>query len=136
MTDPKETPKAFLYIVCNMPTGILLELGNKGEPGYQMQLVKGANEGKFGEADGRFTALTESGYGLTKVAAPFWNQWKGKNGAIVAEWKRNRILDVFDEREEADMFRTANADATTGFEPFNPKKMPQGLEPTDRPNAR
>jgi hypothetical protein len=117
-----------------MPTGVLLELGAKGEPNYEMQLIKGANEGKFNAADGRFIEKTENGFGLTMVSSSFWDRWAAKNKAIVAEWKRNRVVDAFDSRDEADMFRTANGDVRTGFEPFDPAKMPKGLEASDRPS--
>jgi hypothetical protein len=77
-----------------------------------------------------------NGYGLTLVPASLWGRWAGRNKAMVEEWKRNRVVDAFDSRDEADMFRTANGDVITGFEPFDPQKMPKGLEPADRPSAQ
>lgn len=137
MTDQKDDKApAVKFLVCKMPTGINLELGNKGEPDYSMQIVKGANEGRFNAADGRFIETTVNGYGLTQVSAAFWNKWAGKHGAIVSEWKRKRLLDAFDSRDEADMYRTANGDVRTGFEPFDTAKMPKGLEAADRPSAQ
>lgn len=138
MTDPKDEPKtpSTIFVVCKMPTGVLLELNNKGEPDYEMQLLKGANEGKFNPADGRFIESTENGYGLTRISNSFWRRWKSKNTACAAEWERKRLVAAFDSLDEANMFRTANGDVRTGFEPFDPNKMPKGLEMADRPAAQ
>lgn len=136
MSETKdETKPAVLYVVCKMPTGALLELGNKGETNYEKVLLKGANEGRFNEADGRFIPNTVNGYGLTIVSASFWNRWESKNKAIVAEWKSRRLVVAADSRDEADMIRTEGADVKTGFEPFDPNKMPKGLERADKPSV-
>ncbi len=145
-----------MHVACKLPLGINLEFGVKGEPGFEFKIVKGANEGKFNAADGRFIDQTVNGYGYTKLDAEFWKKWSTggdiverdvHNGskiakaernarvAIVAGWKKDRLLDVFESRDELDMYREANGDVRTGFEPFDPAKMPKGLEASDRPSA-
>jgi hypothetical protein len=117
-----------LYITCNMPTGILLELGDKGTPGYEKTVAKGANEGTF-DRNGRFTSTTVGGYGLTEIPADFYYRWKAANMAIADEWEDRKLLVVHETRAAADDFRKANGHVRTGFEPIDPETMmPKGLE--------
>lgn len=128
-TAPAKLDKTFVYVSCKAPLGLYAELGNKGEPGYEFHVLKGANEGKFNPRDGRFSATTLGGFGLTEVPAKFWETWRASRAAYVAEMEGKKLLAVHDSRDEADAWRIEHADSVTGFEPFNPDKMPAGLEP-------
>lgn len=125
---PAALPKTFVYVSCKAPLGLFTELGNKGEPGYRKMLIKGANEGHFNPRDGRFTATTVGGFGLTEVPVEYWNAWRKTREAFVAEWEAGNLIAVHDSKDEADAWRLEHADSVTGFEPLDPGKMPKGLE--------
>jgi hypothetical protein len=127
-TAPAKLAKTFVYVACKAPLGLFTELGVKGQPGYRKMLIKGANEGHFNPRDGRFTATTLGGFGLTEVPAEYWAEWRKTREAFVAEWEAGKLLSVHDSKDEADAWRIENADSVTGFEPLDPSKMPKGLE--------
>lgn len=122
------TEKTFVYVSCKAPTGLYTEIGVRGQPGYEFLVVKGANQGTFNPRDGRFTATTIGGYGLTEVPAKYWAEWRASREAFIAQWESAKILAVHDSKDEADAWRLDNAETVTGFEPLNPDKMPAGLE--------
>lgn len=126
---PAKLDKTFVYVSCKAPTGIYAELGTKGEPGHQVVLIKGANEGTFNPRDGRFTPTTVGGFGLTQVPAAFWEAWRATRASFVAEYESKKLLAVHDSKDEADAWRLDNAESVSGFEPLDPAKMPKGLEP-------
>jgi hypothetical protein len=132
MSKKQKQPKpeqTFVYVSCKAPTGLYAELGNKGEPGHQVVVIKGANQGTFNPRDGRFTPTTVGGFGLTEVPKVFWDAWRKTREAFVAEWEAKKFLNVADSKDEADAWRHDNAETVTGFEPLDPGKMPKGLEP-------
>jgi hypothetical protein len=104
-----------------------------------MQL-KGANEGKFNPADGRFRVVDRERlrpHGrLADLLERVEKDRAGKAIARRVEVARKIVVDVFESRDEADMFRASNGDVRTGFEPFDPDKMPKGLEAAARRRHR
>ena len=72
-----------IVIGCKMPSGILLQTGQPGDPGYRELHLKGANQGEIREG-GLFVAHTMGGFGRTEVDAAFWAAYsEGKD--IVGE---------------------------------------------------
>jgi hypothetical protein len=128
---PSSTDARALYIICKAPTGVLCEIGNKGQAGYRMQLIAGANQGTFRKGDGMFLSSTVNDYGITVVSSEFWNAWKktaqGKN--LLGEYEGRKIIVVCESKDEAEAARLDGGDVKTGFEAINPDKLPiKGLE--------
>jgi hypothetical protein len=106
-----------VVIGCKMPTGLQLELGKVGEAGYQMILVKGANEGQFREG-GLFLPATAGGFGRTTVSREFWDAWRKANAAIADEWQAKGLLFVADDPDLALAQAHEKAGVKSGFEPI------------------
>jgi hypothetical protein len=126
-----------LFVACNLPTGILMEIGEKGDDGYEMRLIKGANEGRF-DRTGRFSHTTIGGYGMTEIDADFYYRWKAAYMNFALRSEKNKILTVHESREACLKFCEDHAHVRTGFEPLDPvKDMPKGLEAApDGPNEK
>lgn len=131
-----ETPKAaaILVIGCKLPSGLKLEIGKPHDAGYRSLDLAGANQGEYqGRADsGRiFVPKTEHGYGLTRVPADLWEEWKKRHKVNATRWLRDGVLFVAEDRDSASAAAADGADVATGFEQLNPDKLPQGI--SERP---
>lgn len=131
-----ETAKAaaILVIGCKLPSGLKLEIGKPHDPGYRSVDLKGANHGEYqGRADsGRiFVPKTEQGFGLTRVPADLWEEWKKRHKVNATRWLRDGVLFVAEDGESARAMAADHAEVTTGFEQLNPDKLPSGI--TERP---
>lgn len=135
-----------VVIGCKFPNGLLLEIGRRGDPGYESVLLKGANEGTMQAETGIFLPRTECGFGRTTVSAAFWEKWSNGAGirgvatedratkltaeentallianrkAWVKELQDKGILFVVDNTEASVVQAASNAAATTGLEPLS-----------------
>ncbi len=123
--QPPRPARNTVWVQCSLPNGIDIFLEEKFRDDQGNERWREIEDARV-KLNGANSSLVIGGYGLTEVAADFWEAWVKSHqrfqplriGAIKAQPSRERAsAQAMDEKE-----------LKTGFEPLDPDKPGAGLQ--------
>lgn len=118
-----------VVVGCNLPHGLVMEVGKAGDSNYARYVIAGANADHPNRPDKTRIVAMGGRFALTTIPADFWKKWydKNKDKAFV------RNGSIFVHTSQADAIANGKDVGTvkTGLEGLNPngdRHTPPGVE--------